>query len=148
GGRDERRDFPPRDREARGFDRRDREPRDRDTRYERAPRDRESVDREGIDIEGVDREGVELRDTGREDADRARYDREPSRDREPGGQAVPELDEEFRAEDLDPEVRAELRGMARSIADTVARRLVATGRLLDDDPETALAHAVAARRLA
>jgi tetratricopeptide (TPR) repeat protein len=61
---------------------------------------------------------------------------------------VPELDEEFRSEDLDPEVRAELRGMARSIADTVARRLVATGRLLDDDPETALAHAVAARRLA
>jgi tetratricopeptide (TPR) repeat protein len=60
----------------------------------------------------------------------------------------PAIAEDIRAEDLDNEVRAELRGLARSIADTVARRLVATGQLLDDDPETALAHAVAARRLA
>jgi len=33
----------------------------------------------------------------------------------------------------------------RSTADTVARHLVAAGELLDDDPETALAHAQAAR---
>jgi len=33
----------------------------------------------------------------------------------------------------------------RATADTVARHLVAAGELLDDDPETALAHAQAAR---
>ncbi len=35
--------------------------------------------------------------------------------------------------------------MDRATADTVARHLVAAGELLDDDPETALAHAQAAR---
>ncbi|MEJ3748043.1 hypothetical protein WEI85_32735 [Actinomycetes bacterium KLBMP 9797] len=52
------------------------------------------------------------------------------------------------ATDLAGEVRAELLSMARPIADTVARHLVATGKLIDEDPELALAHAVAARRLA
>jgi tetratricopeptide (TPR) repeat protein len=50
--------------------------------------------------------------------------------------------------DLDKDVRAELLPLARGVADTVARHLVATGRLIDDDPEEALAHALAARRLA
>jgi tetratricopeptide (TPR) repeat protein len=52
------------------------------------------------------------------------------------------------ADELDPQVRAELRALARPVADSVARRLVATGLLLDDEPELALEHAVAARRLA
>jgi tetratricopeptide (TPR) repeat protein len=34
------------------------------------------------------------------------------------------------------------------VAETVARHLVATGRLIDEDPATALTHALAARRLA
>ncbi|HEX2355489.1 MAG TPA: Replicase polyprotein 1ab [Micromonosporaceae bacterium] len=34
------------------------------------------------------------------------------------------------------------------MAETVARHLVATGRLIDEDPQQALAHAMAARRLA
>jgi tetratricopeptide (TPR) repeat protein len=45
-------------------------------------------------------------------------------------------------------VRAELLSLSRHTADTVARHLVATGRLIDDDPEEALSHALAARRLA
>ncbi|GLI03675.1 hypothetical protein Pa4123_89540 [Phytohabitans aurantiacus] len=45
-------------------------------------------------------------------------------------------------------MRAELLSLARGIADTVARHLVATGKLIDEDPAEALAHAVAARRLA
>jgi tetratricopeptide (TPR) repeat protein len=49
---------------------------------------------------------------------------------------------------LDPEVRAELRPLVRETADTVAKHLVMTGRLLDEDPEQALAHARAARALA
>ena len=49
---------------------------------------------------------------------------------------------------LDPEARRELRSLARETADLVARHLVMTGRLLDEDPERALAHARAARAMA
>nr|WP_230462961.1 Replicase polyprotein 1ab [Micromonospora sp. CP22] len=38
--------------------------------------------------------------------------------------------------------------MAKPVADSVARHLVATGQLIDEDPAGALAHALAARRLA
>ena len=38
--------------------------------------------------------------------------------------------------------------LARLTAERVARHLVATGRLVDEDPETALQHALAARQLA
>jgi tetratricopeptide (TPR) repeat protein len=47
--------------------------------------------------------------------------------------------------DLDRGVRAELQSLSKSTADAVARHLVAAGRALDSDPETALAHAYAAR---
>lgn len=49
---------------------------------------------------------------------------------------------------LDPEARKELRTLARETADLVARHLVVTGRLLDEDPEQALVHARAARAMA
>jgi tetratricopeptide (TPR) repeat protein len=52
------------------------------------------------------------------------------------------------AGDLDSTVRAELLSLAKPVAETVARHLVATGLLIDDDPAEALAHAMAARRLA
>lgn len=42
----------------------------------------------------------------------------------------------------------ELRSLGPTAAETVARRLVATGELLDVDPAAALAHAVAARKMA
>ncbi|MEV4413470.1 tetratricopeptide repeat protein [Catellatospora sp. NPDC049609] len=45
-------------------------------------------------------------------------------------------------------MRAELLSLAKPVADTVARHLVATGQLIDDEPEQALEHALAARRLA
>ncbi|MER7169405.1 Replicase polyprotein 1ab [Micromonospora sp. NPDC000207] len=38
--------------------------------------------------------------------------------------------------------------LAKPVAESVARHLVATGALIDEDPEGALAHALAARRLA
>jgi tetratricopeptide (TPR) repeat protein len=56
--------------------------------------------------------------------------------------------DEVDAGELDRAVRAELRSLARPTAAAVAGHLVAAGRLVDEDPETALAHAVAARRLA
>jgi hypothetical protein len=49
---------------------------------------------------------------------------------------------------LDPDVRRELRSLTRETADLVARHLVLTGRLLDDEPERALAHGRAARAMA
>jgi tetratricopeptide (TPR) repeat protein len=58
------------------------------------------------------------------------------------------LPDDVDARMLDAEVRTELRPLAGPTADTVARHLVMTGRLLDEDPEQALAHARAARALA
>ncbi|WP_433798397.1 hypothetical protein [Actinomycetospora sp. CA-084318] len=49
---------------------------------------------------------------------------------------------------LDGEVRRDLRGLPKDLADNVARHLVAVGELLDDDPEAALAHARFARHRA
>jgi tetratricopeptide (TPR) repeat protein len=49
---------------------------------------------------------------------------------------------------LDPEVRTELRSLSKDTADLVARHLVMAGRLIDDEPAAALAHARAARALA
>ena len=88
--------------------------------------------------------------------------RRPTRDRwieraaevtEPatGGKPRPEappLPEGLDPRSLDREVRGQLRSLARGIAEQVALRLVAAGELIDVDPETALAHATVARRLA
>ncbi len=49
------------------------------------------------------------------------------------------------ARQLDPAIRRELSTLDRATADAVARHLVAAGALLDEDPETALGHARAAR---
>ena len=49
---------------------------------------------------------------------------------------------------LDQQTRTELRSLAKDTADLVARHLVMAGRLLDDDPQAALAHARAARAMA
>jgi tetratricopeptide (TPR) repeat protein len=61
---------------------------------------------------------------------------------------APTLPDEIVASDLDTSVRAELLSLAKPVAETVARHLVATGHLIDEDPAEALAHAMAARRLA
>jgi glycerol-1-phosphatase len=60
----------------------------------------------------------------------------------------PAIPDDIEASDLDRDVRGELRSLSRPVADRVARHLVAAGRLLDEDPEEALAHALSARRLA
>ncbi|WP_462189205.1 tetratricopeptide repeat protein [Frankia sp. CcWB2] len=57
---------------------------------------------------------------------------------------APPLPDEARADLLDHDVRRSLRGLPSSLADTIARHLVATALLLDDDPARALAHARAA----
>jgi tetratricopeptide (TPR) repeat protein len=83
--------------------------------------------------------------------ERRRYGEEPrerARGEAPRRPTGPELPEDIKATDLDSDVRAELLSLARPVAETVARHLVATGRLIDEDPAAALEHALAARRLA
>lgn len=60
----------------------------------------------------------------------------------------PPIPEDIDPNDLDRDIRAELRGLPKPRAEQVARHLVAAGELLDEDPEAALAHALAARRSA
>ena len=57
----------------------------------------------------------------------------------------PEIPADVSARDLDPSVRRQLRTLPDKLAERVARHLVAAGRLLDDDPETAYQHTLAAR---
>ncbi|MBU9765374.1 tetratricopeptide repeat protein [Mycobacterium sp. TNTM28] len=52
------------------------------------------------------------------------------------------------ARELAPDVRRELVTLDKTTADFVARHLVMAGKLLDEDPEAALAHARAARNRA
>ena len=65
-----------------------------------------------------------------------------------GAARPPALPDDIVATDLDKDVRAELLSLNKPVAETVARHLVATGQLIDEDPAEALAHALAARRLA
>ncbi|MCW2616643.1 MAG: Tetratricopeptide [Frankiales bacterium] len=58
------------------------------------------------------------------------------------------LPDDVDARMLDDETRRELRSLSKETAELVARHLVVTGHLIDDEPEQALAHARAARALA
>ncbi len=57
----------------------------------------------------------------------------------------PPLPDDVTGAELDRSVRAELGSLASINADVVAKHLAMAGRLLDEDPETAYQHAVAAR---
>lgn len=61
------------------------------------------------------------------------------------GAGAPPIPAEIEAKQLAPDIRGELTTLDRSTADFVARHLVAAGELLEDDPDSALAHARAAR---
>ncbi|MGR7027740.1 hypothetical protein [Geodermatophilus sp. URMC 62] len=72
-------------------------------------------------------------------------DRGGSTDRTPPVAPGPDLPDWADARELDPAVRAALRGLESRNAERVARHLVTAGALVDEDPELALAHARAAR---
>ena len=84
-------------------------------------------------------EGRPSRDVGsrpaRPTADRPRHD-------------DPVIPDDVTANQLDRVVRAELKTLSKDNADRVARHLVMAGRLIDDDPESAHRHALAAQRRA
>jgi tetratricopeptide (TPR) repeat protein len=75
-------------------------------------------------------------DRGRRSADRSaeqtRYDGPP-------------LDESITGKELDRSVAQQLRGLPEKLAARVARHLAAAGMLIDEDPQTAYQHTLAAR---
>lgn len=60
----------------------------------------------------------------------------------------PPVDPDVTGDELDGDVLAELRGLHRAVATEVARHLVMAVRTLDEDPELAYQHTIAARRRA
>jgi len=58
------------------------------------------------------------------------------------------LPEDVQADELDREARQQLKTLSKDTADLVARHLVMAGRLVDEEPRSALAHARAAKALA
>ncbi len=57
----------------------------------------------------------------------------------------PELPETITGGELDRAVAAQLKGLPEKLASRVARHLAAAGQLIDEDPETAYRHTLAAR---
>jgi len=57
----------------------------------------------------------------------------------------PPLSEEITGKELDRSVTSQLKGLPEKLAARVARHLAAAGALIDDDPETAYQHTLAAR---
>lgn len=84
----------------------------------------------------------------RRDGDRSRPAREPDRTPRTPRLREPDLPADASPKDLDRDARAELRSLPPSLAEKVALHLVAAGRVLDDDPTAAHAHAWYARQLA
>ena len=57
----------------------------------------------------------------------------------------PPLPEEITGAELDRSVAAQLKGLPEKLANRVARHLAAAGAIIDEDPETAYQHTLAAR---
>ncbi|WP_233552843.1 hypothetical protein, partial [Jiangella rhizosphaerae] len=78
-------------------------------------------------------------------ADRSRSAAGPS-----GAPRVPDpvVDEDVTGRELDEEIRSELSALSGQMSAAVARHLVMAQRLLEDDPQLAYEHAMAARRKA
>lgn len=57
----------------------------------------------------------------------------------------PPLPEDITGKELDRSISGQLKGLPEKLAARVARHLVAAGLLIDEDPETAYRHALAAR---
>jgi len=60
----------------------------------------------------------------------------------------PDTPTEWNDQEIHPGVKAELKGLPKDLADTVAAHIWAAGQLIDEDPALAFRHAEAARRRA
>lgn len=75
-------------------------------------------------------------------------DRRQTFARRSAGQPDPIVPQGVTGDSLDREVQAELKSLGRGLATDVGAHLAAVALFIDDDPERAWAHAVAARRMA
>lgn len=110
-----------------------RSPRSRERSERFDPRSAERPRRQGGDRPGRKGDWKRPADQrGERTADQALYD-------------GPELPEEITGQELDRAVAAQLKGLPEKLAARVGRHLAAAGMLVDDDPETAYQHTLAAR---
>lgn len=72
-------------------------------------------------------------------------DKQADRNAEQARYDGPELPEEITGGEIDRAVTAQLKGLPEKLASRVARHLAAAGMLIDEDPETAYQHTLAAR---
>lgn len=72
-------------------------------------------------------------------------DRQEPRTRDQEVYDGPDLPEDVTGKELDRNVLAQLKGLPEKLASRVARHLAAAGLLVEEDPETAYQHALAAR---
>ncbi|MBX3068649.1 MAG: hypothetical protein KF844_08425 [Cryobacterium sp.] len=99
------------------------------SRNQSRDRVRPRIDREDKREQDVERIGPDLRSV------RSRFD-------------APEIPDEVKPGDLDRVARAELKTLSAENAEEVARHLVMAGRLINEDPDLAHKHALAASRRA
>jgi len=83
--------------------------------------------------------------SGRKDDWKRPTDKQADRTAEQAKYDGPDLPEEITGRELDRSVAAQLKGLPEKLAARVARHLAAAGMLIDEDPETAYRHALAAR---
>ncbi|GAB3554020.1 hypothetical protein GCM10027404_27400 [Arthrobacter tumbae] len=88
------------------------------------------------------------RETGPDDApfERPHNARDLRSANRPDRERSPEIDEDVTGSELDKITRAEIRNLEERSALWVAKHLVMAGRLIDDEPELAFQHALAASR--
>ncbi len=88
-------------------------------------------------------------DSRRTESARGRDDRRSAPRRERDEEQIrydgPPIPEDITGGELDRNVLAQLKGLPEKLASRVARHLVAAGRLLEEDPETAYQHTLAAK---
>ncbi|MCC9175134.1 hypothetical protein [Arthrobacter sp. zg-Y179] len=139
---------PPRDGERKPFgDRGDRKPFSRDDRPQRdsrPPRDGERKPFGDRPSHGSDRPSFRRDDAPA--AARPRNAKDLRSANRPDRERSPEIDEDVTGQELDKVTRAQLRNLEEVNSEWVAKHLVMAGRLIDDEPELAFQHALAASR--
>lgn len=99
-----------------------------------------------------DTRGADRRGSGRADRQGGRGGRDDRRDRTPAERTEdqarydgPPIPDELTGKELDRAVLDQLRGLPEKLAARIARHLAAAGLVIDEDPETAYQHTLAAR---
>jgi tetratricopeptide (TPR) repeat protein len=72
-------------------------------------------------------------------------DKQAARTQEQALYDGPELPEDVTGQELDRAIGAKLKGLPEKLANRIARHMVAAGQILDEDPEIAYQHTLAAR---